>query len=275
MGVVGGLGPYAGLDLVRKVFAATPARRDQDHLPLALVSVPHRVPDRTAFLLGHASENPGHAIADVVSQLVAAGAEVVGVPCNTAHAPAIFAPVVEAAAGRCELVHMVEEVAAEIRRRFPSARRVGVLATTGTIAAGTYSQCLGAVGIDVVRPSEALQEGEVHPAVYDPTFGIKAVSHPPDRRAVDGLRRALLHLTEHGAEVVVLACTEVPLALSNKDSTVPLVDATKVLARSLVRRSLRLPDCTPLPATCRAVEVDECTPDHDLDSNGDTETPVV
>lgn len=245
IGVVGGLGPYAGLDLVRKVFDATPARRDQDHLPVTLLSVPRRVPDRTEYLLGHTSVNPGDAILGLVLQLVAHGAEVVGIPCNTAHARPIWDPVVSGVADRCELVHMVEEVAAVIRRRHPSVRRVGILATTGTLVARTYPRCLGDVGVEVIEPTPEVQERHVHPAIYDPDFGIKAVPSPPAGRAVEHLHRALGHLVERGAEVAILACTEIPLALTEAASPVPLIDATEALARALVGRSLGAADAGP------------------------------
>jgi aspartate racemase len=238
VGVVGGLGPYAGLDLVRKVFDATPARRDQDHLPLAMVSVPDRVGDRTAFLLGRTGENPGHAIGAVVRQLAAVGAEVVGVPCNTVHAPVIFDPVRAAAdAAGVELVDMVEEAAADLAHRFPTARRVGVLGTTGTRAAGTYPQALAAVGVEAVELADAEHEWLVQAALYNPDYGVKAFSNPVTARAVRDLREAVGRLADAGAEAVVLACTEIPLALAG-DEGVPLVDATDALARALVRRSL-------------------------------------
>ena len=238
IGVVGGVGPQAGLDLVRKIIASTRACRDQDHLPVALLSFPHRIPDRTAFLLGRTSENPGTAIADVADALVEGGAEVVGVPCNTAHAPAIFRVVQERLDGRCELVDMVEEVGAEVARRFPAARRVGVLSTTGTLVTDVYPERLARLGLDGIQLPPALQEQVVQPAIYDREYGVKSASDPVSARAVAGLRAGLDHLLEAGAEVVVLACTEIPLALPARSvQGVPLLDATRVLARALVRRS--------------------------------------
>ena len=238
IGIVGGVGPMAGLDLVRKITAVTRAHRDQDHLPVTLISHPHRIPDRTEFLLGHATENPGHAIADVADALVEGGAEVVGVPCNTAHAPAIFGVVRERLAGRCDLVDMVREVGDELSRRFPHARRIGVLSTTGTLVAEIYPQRLGPLGLDVIQLPLALQAATVQPAIYDDAYGIKSVSDPVSERAVAGLRAGLGHLVGAGAEVVVLACTEIPLGLRMREADgVPVLDATRVLARALVRRS--------------------------------------
>ncbi|PAP75660.1 aspartate/glutamate racemase family protein [Rubrivirga marina] len=238
IGIVGGVGPMAGLDLVRKITAATRARCDQDHLPVTLVSHPHRIADRTDFLLGRTAINPGLALADLADTLITGGAEIIGIPCNTAHAPAIIACVRERIGGRAEFVDLIEAVADEIRHRFPDARRVGVLSTTGTLAARVYPDRLGPLGLDVIAPPPSVQETDVHPAIYDPTYGVKSVSAPVNDRAVAGLRAGLDHLVGAGAEVVVLACTEIPLALSMTEvGGVPMLDATRVLARALVRRS--------------------------------------
>ena len=237
IGVVGGVGPEAGFDLCRKVAAATRAVRDQDHLPLALLSLPGSIPDRTAFLLGESDADPGPALADVAEALVAAGAEVVGVPCNTAHAPAIFGAVRRRVGGRCTLVDMVDEVATVLAHDH-AGRRVGVLSTTGTRAAGVYAERLAARGIAAISVPPDVQEAHVQPALYDATWGIKATAPTVDPRAVAGLERGLRALVAAGAEVVVLACTEIPLALTARGSWgVPLLDATRVLARALVRES--------------------------------------
>ena len=64
--------------------------KDQDHLPVAMLSIPEKVLDRTEFLLGKVNENPGLAIAEIANKLAETGAEIVGIPCNTAHSPEIF-----------------------------------------------------------------------------------------------------------------------------------------------------------------------------------------
>ena len=86
IGVVGGMGPFAGLDLARKVFEETDARSDQEHLPLALVSLSDRISDRSAFLQGSHRNNPGPAIFESLKRLADAGATVAGMACVTAHA---------------------------------------------------------------------------------------------------------------------------------------------------------------------------------------------
>ena len=90
IGIVGGMGPYAGIDLVKKIFDLTNASSDQDHIPVAMISTPHLIEDRTKYLTGHSKNNPGIAIAEIVNKLVSQGASIIGMPCNTAHAPPIF-----------------------------------------------------------------------------------------------------------------------------------------------------------------------------------------
>ena len=89
IGIVGGAGPYAGLDLAQKILQQTQANNDQDYLPTLLISTPDLIEDRTSFLLGENSRNPAHAISRNLLDLKALGVTVAGIPCNTAHAPAI------------------------------------------------------------------------------------------------------------------------------------------------------------------------------------------
>lgn len=239
IGVVGGLGPYAGLDLVRKLFDETVAATDQEHLPVVLVSFPNRIPDRSAFLLDPTAPSPVPPLVEVLRHLDATGCSVAGMPCNTAHAPPIFdalTETLEREGRRVRLLHMIEASAGSVRRRLPEATRVGVLATTATLRSGIYDRALAAFGLEAVHPSEAVQEEAVHPAIFDRTWGIKARSNPPTPRAREALLGAIRHLRDRGAEAVVLGCTELPLAVPEADfEGVPLVDSTRSLARALIR----------------------------------------
>ena len=90
IGIVAGAGPYAGLDLAQKILQQTSAIIDQDYLPTISISTPADIADRTRFLLGQTTKNPAHAIFSNLTELADLGASVVGIPCNTAHAPAIW-----------------------------------------------------------------------------------------------------------------------------------------------------------------------------------------
>jgi len=238
IGIVGGVGPYAGLDLQRKILEQTIAARDQDHLPVISVSWPGPILDRTDYLLGHVVGNPAYPILAQLRLLANAGATVAGIPCNTVHAPAIF-NVIRAAVNEFErplrLLHMIEEAAAYLHDRFPTLSTVGVLSTTGTWRTRLYPVALEPLGFRVVVMDETLQTETIHPAVYDPEFGIKAVGRATVRARAN-LDRGIIALHEMGAEAIILGCTEMPLAYSEKEwDGLPLIDPTWVLARALIR----------------------------------------
>jgi len=239
IGIVGGLGPYAGLDLARKICDETVAHRDQDHLPWALLSYPRMVPDRTSFLLGEHELNPALPILEVIGELERLGCRAVGVACHTAHAPAIWNVITAGLAQRgsgITLLHMVEEVAAFISQAWPAFSKVGVLTTIGTQRSGVYPGVFAARGLEVVALDEAVQRELIHASVYDPDFGIKAHAGPVSARARHNVQLAVERARAAGAQVVVLACTELPLALPEAAvGGTPVVDATRVLARALIR----------------------------------------
>ncbi len=236
IGVVGGVGPYAGLDLCRKIFDQTKATRDQDHLPVALLSLPSEIADRTEFLLGHTDVNPGLALAEIVCALHEQGASVVGIPCNTAHAPAIFDMIAAKAPKGVKLVHMVDETIQHIKSHYPTVSKVGIVSTTGTWRCHIYPDNLSRHGLIGLAVSQDIQENFVQPAIYDTTFGIKARSNPVTAEAKDRLRKGIESLIHQGAEVVILGCTEIPLAIPETQlDGVPLIDPTRVLARALIR----------------------------------------
>lgn len=237
IGVVGGVGPLAGIDLQRKIVAQTIAAADQDHLPVLAVSWPGPIPDRTEYLVGHISENPALPILAQLQLLADAGATVAGIPCNTAHAPTIFDVIragVKEFARPLRLLHMIDETAAHLAAHHPALRTIGVLSTTGTWQARIYPAALEPLGLCVVAPDEALQVEVIHPAIYDPAYGIKSVGRVTDQARAN-LKRGIEHLRGLGVEAIILGCTEMPLAFTKREHAgLPLVDPTLILARALV-----------------------------------------
>lgn len=238
IGIVGGVGSYAGIDLMKKICDYSGARTDQEHLPMHMISTPHRIEDRSRFLLHETDQNPAWAIADIVSTLFEGGAEVVGIPCNTAHAPRIFEEIKQSIPPGCKLLHLIDEVGRYIRNCYPHITRVGVLATNGTYLCDVYPAVLSGYGLEVVQPSSRIQVDLVHPAIYDPEYGIKAFSNPVDVRAKNNLSTAIAHLKDKGVGAIVLGCTELSLAIGLEDDNDPVfIDSTSVLAKALIRES--------------------------------------
>ena len=242
IGVLGGLGPYAGLDLVRAIFDETHAHADQEHLPVALLSYPGRIPDRSTWIHDHSAPSPVPPMLDVLRKLDDAGCAVAGIPCNTAHAPALFDLLrgYLAADGRdIRLLHIVDAIVARVQEVAPEAGTVGVLATDSSIANRLHEIGLEGAGMHAVVPLAEVQR-EVQASIFDPSWGLKAFSHPPKPEAREVLLRATEHLIERGAEAVILGCTELPLAIPeavHDASGVPFVSSTRALARALIRET--------------------------------------
>jgi aspartate racemase len=238
IGVIGGMGPHAGLDLCTKIFDATRARCDHEHLPVAMLSYPDRIVDRSTFLFDETDENPAYAIADVARNLEAAGATVAGMPCNTAHAPAIFDVVVEdleRTGHAIELINMIDATVDFMSEHMPHVGCVGTLSTLAVYDLKLHRAPMEAAGFDVVVPDEDVKREVVNRTIFDTTFGLKAQMNPVSDRARDNLLTAIRHLRDKGADAVVLGCTELPLApLVDGMDDFLLIDPTDILARTLI-----------------------------------------
>ncbi len=230
VGIVGGVGPAATVDFMDKIIRNTGAVRDQDHIKLIVEHNP-QIPDRTANLVGR-GDDPTLALYSACKRLEANGAALIAIPCNTAHA--------YVARLRSHLaipiVNMLSETVAHIGRLYPGPRTVGLLATSGTIASAVYHEAARDGAFDLIVPDPAHQ-ARVMDAIYGP-FGVKAGYR--DGRCRDDLLAALEHVVLRGASVVILACTELPLLLSQQvdfaiaGRAVALLDPTDILARRCV-----------------------------------------
>jgi aspartate racemase len=241
IGIVGGMGPYAGYDLVRKIFRWTKAGSDEEHLPLMLHSFPAWIPGRPAFLLGEIAENPGEDIGSVMVQLARCGAKVLGMPCNTAHSPSILSVALnrlEASGEKARFISIIDSAVSHVRTLLPHGGRVGLLGTIATLRTRLYQNALEQAGIIAVVP-DADECASVQHAISNPDFGIKSFSDPVSPKARKILFEAALRLIEKkNVSVILLGCTEIPLAITETSiENIPVVDATSVLAREMVRAS--------------------------------------
>jgi aspartate racemase len=233
IGVLGGMGPAATADFFQKLIQATPAATDQEHFKLLIYSNPH-VPDRTAAIRGE-GESPLPALIAGADLLVRGGASFIAIPCVTAH---VFFEGLQAATP-IPILHIVGETATAVRRERPAIRRLGLLATTGTITTRLFETQCEPHGLAILAPEASVQEACVMPAIY----GVKHGDDLAEPRRL--IREAAAHLLARGAEAVIAGCTEVPLILHDGDLPVPVIDPTRILAQASVRRAQSL---TPHPA---------------------------
>lgn len=219
LGIIGGMGPMATADLYRKIVSFTDAASDNDHIHVIIDSNVN-VPDRTAAIL-HGGKSPVGELTKSAKLLENAGAEILMMPCNTAH---YFYSEVAAATG-CTLLHMLRLTAAEIKRR--KIARVGLLATDGTVQTGIYARLFDENGIAYSVPA-----GDGQKTVMDMIYGgVKAGKTKFDTAAV---RETLDEMMRSGVEAFVLGCTELPIAFADYGLDYPTVDPTSVLARAAV-----------------------------------------
>ncbi|CAE6842984.1 Glutamate racemase [Paraburkholderia domus] len=234
VGVLGGVGPAATVDFMAKLVRNTPAARDQDHIKVMVEQNP-QIPDRTEALLGN-GDDPTLALYAACKTLEEGGADLIAIPCNTAHAfveriqPSLTIPI----------VNMLTCTADYLREAFPSVREVGVLATSGTLASGVYEKALEACGLVQVAPGDSAQARLMN-GIYGPC-GVKAGYTSGE--CYDDVAAAVDDLLAQGVQVIVLGCTELPLLLRGTTLARPglpvvrLVDPTDVLARRCVAYAL-------------------------------------
>jgi len=213
LGVLGGMGPAATVEFLAKLQAYTPAERDQDHIRV-IADINPKAPDRNV-----PGSNAGQVLAEMAGALRGAGAEVLAMPCNTAHA---HADMIQRASG-LPLIDMID-LGAEAAGR-TGAMRAGVLGTKGALK--LYREYLAAHAMGLVALPPERQE-----AFMQTLYRIKSGDLGDDAtREMQGyaedLRRA-------GAEVLIAGCTEVPLVLDDKDVRLELIDPGDLLARRCV-----------------------------------------
>lgn len=227
IGILGGMGPEATAHFFELIIKSTAAPKDQDHIPVVILSNP-KIPERTAAVLGK-GPSPVPLLVEGVRKLAAAGADFIVVPCVTAHA---FFKEMEAASS-VPLLNLLDETLNYVRKKFPRLRRVGLLSSTGTIRSGLFEKTFSRAAITIITPSEE-EQARVVEAIFGPR-GIKAgfTSGRP-RRLLLGVGRRLV---ERGAQAIIAGCTEVPLAVRDGDFPVPLLEPMRIAAAAAVRRA--------------------------------------
>ncbi len=222
LGVLGGMGPLASAEFMRRLTLLTPAGRDQDHVPAVLWSDP-RVPDRTAARLS-GGEDPLPALLRGIRGLEAAGCDAVAIPCNTAHG--WFEAM--RAATRLPILHIVDAAAAELERLGVAEGPVGVMGTAGTLAMGLYQERLAARGWTCLVPTPGEMAALVTPAIAEVKANRVADAYAP-------LAEAAGRLAARGARAVVLGCTEIPLGIAAGPALpIPVCDTLDALARAAI-----------------------------------------
>ena len=222
IGILGGMGPLATADLLRKIVLLTKAEKDGDHIRIYIDDNPN-IPDRTAAILS-GGESPLPQMRDSLGKLALCGADCIIMPCNTAH---YFLPQLQAKT-ETPFLSMLAATAKTCAAKFPG-KTAAVLGTKGTLATGLYDRALEGEGVAFILPDEAERDTLMH-LIYDVVKASKPLA--PEQ----GTWEALLNgLRARGADYFILGCTELPIVADSLPVEGPFVDPTAELAKAAIR----------------------------------------
>ncbi len=224
LGVIGGMGPEATSYYYENVIVHTKASRDQEHIDMVILS--HAaIPDRTEAIISGNSRRLINMLCNDARTLETLGVSNIAITCNTSH---YFYDHIQRAA-RVPVINMIEESVSYAVRDFEDVKRVGIMATDGTINSKIYHKACRKAGVTPVKLSEERQK-DVMSLIYD---DVKA-GKPGDRRKFD---RVVSEFMRKGCDVIILACTELSVFKGKHDVPSICLDAMDVLVKESILRS--------------------------------------
>ncbi len=228
LGVLGGMGPLATADFLGKLARSTPARTDQEHIPVLLYGN-CTTADRNTAALGLGT-SPLPELLRGAAFLAGQGVEAIAIPCNSAHC---WYEQVAASVGP-PVIHIVDACVHSLQRHNPKARRIGVLSTEGTARMDIYPSRLRRAGLTSLLPTPEEFSQFVTPGIAR----VKAGEMPQAHALLDQAARRLM---ERGADALVLGCTEIPLGLQVQVQQWPqlYIDSTQALVQAVIQTLFR------------------------------------
>ena len=200
LGMLGGMGPLPTIKLFEMIVSMTEANNDQEHIHI-IIDNNTKIPDRTSFLLDNKKESPIIALIESAKRLEEAGADLIVMPCNTAHY--YYKEISESI--DIPFLNMIEETAIWIKENHPELKKIGLLATDGTIRAGIYENIFSRYEIDIVKPSKEKQK-----YIYELIYNMK---EDKEQKDLDGIYSAMREIEGEEVDIFIAGCTEVSVAL--------------------------------------------------------------
>lgn len=222
IGIIGGMGPLATVDLFRKIVEHTDADCDNGHIRI-YIDNNTSIPDRTSAILSGGTD-PVPFLEDSVRKLERCGADCLIMPCNTVH---YFLPRLQPLT-KLPFLSMLEATAKACAERFPG-QKAGILATRGTLASGVYEAALNAEKVPFLLPEEEDRD-RLMTVIYD---GVKRGCPLEEVRAP--MEHVLKDMEAAGADYFILGCTELPIAAAGLCLPQRFLDPTAELAKAAVR----------------------------------------
>lgn len=220
IGILGGMGPMATINLFQRIVQSTKANSDQEHIHI-LIDNNTSIPDRTAYIMGK-GENPLSQLIISAKRLENAGADFLIMPCNTAH---YFYEDLRNEV-KIQFVNMIDETAIYIKKKYPNIKKVGILGTEGTVKSGIYDKVFNKIGMNIIKPCSENQNSITN-IIYGVKEGVMLIP-------IDGIYRAVEEMEAYGAEVFILGCTELSVVNDIHRLNGTYVDPLRVLCEKAI-----------------------------------------
>lgn len=227
--ILGGMGTLATESYVRLLDQRTPTHSDQDYLNYLVVN--HAtIPDRTSWILDHSKQNPTEPLIEDIKQQSLLNPAFFVLICNTAH----YSYQQLQAATEIPILNMLQATVDEIKKIKPTAKRVGLLATNGTIVSGLYDSYITKAGYEEVKPTPEIQD-MTEDLIYN---DIKKAGHSDGTKYHELVRKMI---EEQHCDIVILGCTELSYAEEmDPETKYPVADSQSIIVDRSLERALKL-----------------------------------
>ena len=228
IGIVGGMGPMATVDLFAKIIKSTPASTDQEHLKIIDYDNP-QIPSRIDAIIKH-TESPLNELISSAQLLEKAGAEVLVMACNTAH---FWHQDIQKAV-HVKLINMIENTADYIKaHQLEGNGKFMLFATAATVKTELYQKAFLAKKLVVLSPS--IEEQKIVSLAIE---GAKA-GKLADNGKIKLLTEIISQYQQKGVNSFIAGCTEIPLLFPYIIGNYQLIDPTAILAQTVVKQAMQ------------------------------------
>ena len=227
IGILGGMGPHATIDLFNKIVCNTPSKVDQDHHSIIIYNNPKIPPRMYAFDKG--AESPLQELIRSAIVLESAGADFIIMSCNTAHIwldelkRNINIPFYSMIENTVE--HLLKLKASRIEKML-------LFATESTIQAHLYQNALVNSSYRIVVPKVDEQQ-LVNRAIKDVKTGKISTNN-----YINDLNLIIQKYKSNGISIAVGGCTEIPLLFPYIDTDIMMIDPTLLLAKMAINKAM-------------------------------------
>jgi aspartate racemase len=222
VGILGGMGPEATIDLFSKIVEESHAKTDYEHLRIIIDCNP-KMPSRQDAIL-HGTENPGPYMAETAKNLENAGADFIIIGANAAH---YFYDFVKEAVN-IPVLHIIDEAVSKCIEEVPNIKKAGVLASLGAMKTGLYHKSFEKYGVSIIDMPEELME-KVQKSIF--VYKYNGVT----KEVLSLMNEAIKYLVSNGSQALIMGCTEIPIILKDELVNLPLIDPNLTIAQVAVK----------------------------------------